>query len=247
MRRCRSTFAARHFSGGSGGRFSAFRPAKRAPTPTWRARLAGRRRSAPLRAPVRPIRSASSCRATGSWPRTARLADTVGVRTAKRACWRPRPGLKAHVSGGRQSEVESAPVRAAWRKDLEHVLNTFVADHRGLRTGRMFGLPGAYAGRKLFACVLPGRPDGQAPVRCTRRCARPRRDIRGHRWVAACASGCCSAPSRRRPRRVLPFLEIAARHAAQLATSGPAAMSPARSHARARFAADAAAQPEAPA
>ena len=140
-------------------------------------------------------------------------------------------------------------MRAAWRKDLEHVLNAFVADHRGLRTGRMFGLPGAYAGRKLFACVyqdgLTVKLPSDARTVALDRGAIPWTPMgrRMREWVLF-------RPESPQATGVLPFLEIAARHAAQLATSGPAATSPARSHARARFAADAAAsrtrRPDAP-
>lgn len=129
-------------------------------------------------------------------------------------------------------------MRAAWRKDLEHLLHTFVADHRGLRTGRMFGLPGAYAGRRLFACVFQDGLTLKLPA-----------DARS---VAFGRGATLWTPMGRRMREwvlfrpespqasavVLPFLEIAARHAAELATSGPAADSPARSRARTRSAAD---------
>lgn len=37
--------------------------------------------------------------------------------------------------------------------DLGAFLNEFVAARRGLRAGRMFGAPAAYAGRKMFACA----------------------------------------------------------------------------------------------
>jgi TfoX/Sxy family transcriptional regulator of competence genes len=141
-------------------------------------------------------------------------------------------------------------VRAAWRKDLEHVLNAFVADHRGLRIGRMFGLPGAYAGHKLFACVyqdgLTVKLPADARTAALDRGATPWTPMgrRMREWVLFRPESPQASSS------VLPFLELAARHAAQLATSRPASTSPARSHARARFAADAAAsrkrRPDAP-
>lgn len=37
------------------------------------------------------------------------------------------------------------------RRDLKAALDTFVAAHRGLRSGRVFGRPAAFAGRRVFA------------------------------------------------------------------------------------------------
>jgi len=41
-----------------------------------------------------------------------------------------------------------------FRSDLEPFLREFITTHRGLRMGRMFGLPAGYAGRRLFACLI---------------------------------------------------------------------------------------------
>jgi hypothetical protein len=41
-----------------------------------------------------------------------------------------------------------------FRSDLEPFLREFVTMHRGLRMGKMFGLPAGYAGRRLFACLI---------------------------------------------------------------------------------------------
>jgi len=43
------------------------------------------------------------------------------------------------------------PVR--FRRDLAQALEGFVESHRGLRITRTFGMPSAYAGRRMFACV----------------------------------------------------------------------------------------------
>jgi len=45
-------------------------------------------------------------------------------------------------------------MKPSWRRDLADHLATFVATHRGLRSGRMFGWPAAYAGRRLFSCAV---------------------------------------------------------------------------------------------
>lgn len=41
-----------------------------------------------------------------------------------------------------------------FRSDLEPFLREFVTMHRGLRMGKMFGLPAGYVGRRLFACLI---------------------------------------------------------------------------------------------
>jgi hypothetical protein len=41
-----------------------------------------------------------------------------------------------------------------FRRDIERALAEFVAVHKGLRMGWAFGLPAAFAGRRMFACVV---------------------------------------------------------------------------------------------
>jgi hypothetical protein len=45
-------------------------------------------------------------------------------------------------------------VAIAFRADLQPFLAEFIEHHRGLRMGRMFGLPAGYAGRKMFVCLI---------------------------------------------------------------------------------------------
>jgi hypothetical protein len=45
-------------------------------------------------------------------------------------------------------------MKPAWRRDLAFYLDNFVASHPGMRTGRMFGWPAAYAGRRLFSLAV---------------------------------------------------------------------------------------------
>jgi hypothetical protein len=40
------------------------------------------------------------------------------------------------------------------RRELAAFLEEFAANHRGVRLGKMFGLPAVYAGRRLFACLI---------------------------------------------------------------------------------------------
>lgn len=42
----------------------------------------------------------------------------------------------------------------AFRADLQPFLADFIEHHRGLRIGRMFGLPAGYAGRRMFVCLI---------------------------------------------------------------------------------------------
>ena len=122
-------------------------------------------------------------------------------------------------------------MHVAWRKDLEQLLTTFVADHRGLSTGRLFGTPGAYAGRKVFACVvgdgitlrLPADAQQTAIDRGGQRWTPIGRRMTG--WVIFKPTSAQAAAS------LAPFLEIAARHVALLALA-PAA--PARAAAGSR-------------
>jgi len=101
----------------------------------------------------------------------------------------------------------------------------------------MFGLPGAYAGHKLFACLfqdgLTVKLPADARTVALGRGATPWTPMgrRMREWVLFRPESAQAAAT------VLPFLEIGARHAAELATSGPAAAGPARSRARTRLAA----------
>ena len=123
-------------------------------------------------------------------------------------------------------------MHVAWRKDLEQLLNTFVADHRGLSMGRLFGAPAAYAGRKVFACVVSEgitlRLSSDAMPAALERGGRRWTPIgrRMTNWVIfKPASGHATAC-------LAPFLEIAARHVAQLALAPAApARSPSGAHA----------------
>ena len=42
----------------------------------------------------------------------------------------------------------------AFRAVLQPFLAEFIEHHRGLRIGRMFGLPAGYAGRRMFVCLI---------------------------------------------------------------------------------------------
>jgi hypothetical protein len=113
--------------------------------------------------------------------------------------------------------VRIRPVHVAWRRDLEQLLRAFVADHRGLTLGRMFGAPGAFAGRKLFARVvgdgitvrLPH--DAQQLALDRGACGWTPIGRRKGDWVIFRPSSAEAA------RAIAPFLEIGARHVVRLA------------------------------
>ena len=104
----------------------------------------------------------------------------------------------------------------AFRADLQTFLAEFIEHHRGLRLGRMFGLPAGYAGRKLFVCLIDDGLIVKLPERIAkdevgtgRAATFNRRSKPSKSWV------------KYRPRtmreafRLTPILEIAARHVAQ--------------------------------
>jgi|SRR5688572_19626842 hypothetical protein len=110
-----------------------------------------------------------------------------------------------------------------YRRNLAVFLEEFAAEHRGVRLGKMFGLPAVYAGRRLFACLIEGGvivrlPDdaarrelkaGARPFsRGGRTAAGPQRRPLGS-WVMYEPRTAAAA------RRLTPVLEIAARHVAR--------------------------------
>jgi hypothetical protein len=104
----------------------------------------------------------------------------------------------------------------AYRHELVSFLEEFTAQHRGVRLGKMFGLPALYAGRRLFACLLEQGVIVRLPEDDARRAvkagARPygRRGRRTGAWVLY------EPRTRLAARRLTPTLEIAARHVARI-------------------------------
>ena len=124
-----------------------------------------------------------------------------------------------HLSGKVQFRLVPIPFRA----DLQTFLSEFVGQHRGVRLGRMFGLPAGYAGRRLFTCLIE---DGII-VRLPADVARREIGTRGEPFSRKTRTGTASRTRRLgswvmyRPRtlidarRLVPVLEIAARHIAE--------------------------------
>ena len=99
---------------------------------------------------------------------------------------------------------------------MKTFLEEFVDSHRGVRLGSMFGRPGVFAGRRLFACLtdegLTVRLPADAALRELMRGASPvhRGGRRDRAWVMYRPRTSTEA------RRLWPILELAARNAADL-------------------------------
>jgi hypothetical protein len=87
-------------------------------------------------------------------------------------------------------------VAIAFRADLQTFLAEFIEHHRGLRIGRLFGLPAGYAGRRMFVYVRGNGLIVKLPNRG---------------WVKY------RPRNRREAARLAPILEVAARYVAEAA------------------------------
>jgi hypothetical protein len=109
-------------------------------------------------------------------------------------------------------------VAIAFRADLQLFLADFIEHHRGLRIGRMFGLPAGYAGRRMFVCVIEDGlivklPQSVAKDQVREGKAVPfvRRGRPSRSWIKYTPR---TAPD---ATRLAPILEMAARHVAEAA------------------------------
>jgi hypothetical protein len=105
-----------------------------------------------------------------------------------------------------------------FRTDLQPFLADFIEHHRGLRTGRMFGLPAGYAGRRMFVCLIEDGLIVKLPEQVAReelRRGNAAAFTRGGRpskaWIKY------SPRNVREAHRLAPVLELAARHVAETA------------------------------
>jgi hypothetical protein len=96
--------------------------------------------------------------------------------------------------------------------DLKAFLSEFVAARRGLRQGRMFGMPAAYAGPRLFACVAEGGIICKLPADVLRTHKARSFVVRG-RSMKSWGFFSPATPAER--ARLVPILEVAARYAAE--------------------------------
>ena len=106
----------------------------------------------------------------------------------------------------------------AFRADLKPFLAEFIEHHRGLRIGRMFGLPAGYAGRRLFVCLMEDGLIVKLPERVAKE------EVRSGKAALFVRQGRPSkAWVKYRPRTareaslLAPILELAARHVVEAA------------------------------
>ena len=111
-------------------------------------------------------------------------------------------------------------MKPAWRRDLAFYLDNFVASHPGMRSGKMFGWPAAYAGRRLFSCavddgIIAKLPPDAVPAAIAKGAKRwaPRGRPRGRQSQSSTGGWMIFRPKDlRAAQAIAPFLEIAARH-----------------------------------
>lgn len=101
----------------------------------------------------------------------------------------------------------------AFRADLQPFLDEFIEHHRGLRLGRMFGLPAGYAGRRMFVCLIEDGFIVKLPqevakdeVRSGKASPFVRRGRPSRSWIKY------APKTKREAGRLAPILEMAARH-----------------------------------
>jgi hypothetical protein len=103
-----------------------------------------------------------------------------------------------------------------FRSDLQTFLTEFIDDHRGVRLGKMFGLPAGYVGRRLFACLLEDGILVRLPQEVARREIRRGASPLSQRPGRAMGSWVMFKPRTAvAARRLTPILEIAARNVAE--------------------------------
>lgn len=100
------------------------------------------------------------------------------------------------------------------RRDLKAALDGFVASHPGLRAGRVFGSPAAFAGRRMFARLLVDGLQLRLPasVRPSTRAQSAKRE--GRRPVLPPSDWLTITPSSRDAARLEILLEQSARYVA---------------------------------
>lgn len=106
-----------------------------------------------------------------------------------------------------------------FRSDLQPFLDEFAREHRGVRLGKMFGLPAIYVGRKLVTCLMEDGIIVRLPKDMARDEIRSKRGTpysqRGREmgnWVMYAPKNAAAA------RRLIPLIERAARHIAERQT-----------------------------
>jgi hypothetical protein len=101
-----------------------------------------------------------------------------------------------------------------FRVELQALFDEFAEHHRGVRLGRMFGLPAIFAGRRLVACLMEDGLIVRLPADMARREIEERAEPFSRKgrpldsWVMYRPRTIVDA------RRLSPVLEVAARYVA---------------------------------
>lgn len=103
-----------------------------------------------------------------------------------------------------------------FRSDLQPFLTEFVENHRGVRPGKMFGLPAAYVGRKLVTCLIEDGIIVRLPEDVAKREIQAKRAGPYSRRGKVMGSWVMYRPkTMAEARRLTPILEVAARNVAE--------------------------------
>ena len=103
-----------------------------------------------------------------------------------------------------------------FRAELQGFLAEFVEHHRGVRLGKMFGLPGIYVGRRLVTCLMEDGIIVRLPPEVARQEIQTKRGKRYSRGARASGSWVMYTPRTAvDARRLTPAIERAARHVAE--------------------------------
>jgi hypothetical protein len=106
-----------------------------------------------------------------------------------------------------------------FRSELTAFLDEFADQHRGVRRGKMFGLPAIYVGRRLVTCLIEDGIIVRLPEELARRELRSRRakpfamgERDSRQWLMYRPRTATAA------RSLTPIIEAAARHMAERQT-----------------------------
>jgi hypothetical protein len=116
-------------------------------------------------------------------------------------------------------DLESAAVPIPFRQELTAFFDEFAEHHRGVRRGKMFGLPAIYVGRRLVTCLIEDGIIVRLPEDVARREVREKRGTpyshgraKPGRWVLYRPRTAFAA------RELTAVVEAAARHVAERQT-----------------------------
>jgi hypothetical protein len=106
-----------------------------------------------------------------------------------------------------------------FRSDLQPFLTDFADQHRGVRLGKMFGLPAVYVGRRLVTCLMEDGIIVRLPEDVAKTEIRAKRGRPYSRRGKAMGSWVMYKPrTSGEARRLTPILEVAARNVAERVT-----------------------------